>query len=183
MTKNLKISFILYLVYFAVIVTFGTLMNFFNGVGIGFISLIGILTTLTIMIFTDKYIMNRTKELFIAICSFAVLELIVFFILEYGVGNYKTWEVFIGIQHVLSFISLLCFADTVFRFICELRDIKISFIEIMLGNKPRDTKQKKAKELANGCLEDKPRNAHTIHEDVDNSEEDPSEEIIIEDEE
>ena len=53
----------------------------------------------------------------------------------------------------------------------------------MLGNKPRDTKQKKAKELANGCLEDKPRNAHTIHEDVDNSEEDPSEEIIIEDEE
>ncbi|MBR2969982.1 MAG: hypothetical protein IKC49_02895 [Clostridia bacterium] len=181
MTKNLKLSFILYLSYFAVVIAFSTIANFFNGVGIGFIGLVGILTTMLIMVFTDKYIMNRTKELFITICAFTALEFLVYFILEFNIGNLKTWKVFSVFQHIFSFFAIIFFAYTVFRFICEMKNIKIGFIEILLGN-GKANKIKKAKELSNGCLEDKPKNTQPIHQDVDNSSEE-STEILVEDEE
>ncbi len=181
MTKNLKVSYILYLVYFAIIIAFSTIAHFFNGVGIGFIGLVGILTTMLIMIFTDKNIMTRTRELFITICAFTALEFIVYFILEFNIGNMKTIEVFSGFQYAYSFIAILFFAYTVFRYICEMKNIKFGFIEMLLGN-GKPNKQKKAKELSNGCLEDKPRNTNIIHEDVDNSSVDNTE-IVVEDEE
>lgn len=177
MTKNLKLSYILYLTFFAIIIAFNTISNFFSGVGISFIGLVGILTTLIILVSTDKTIWQRTREIFLTVCVMATLEFIIFFVLEYGIGDVKTWQVFAVIQNVFSFISLLFFAYVVFRFIMEMKDIRVRFVEIILGNASRKPKVRKAKELTNGCLEDKPKNTHTIHEDTD------PQDIIVEDEE
>ena len=168
MTKNLKLSFILYLSFFAVIIAFNALLAFFGGVGIAFIGLIGIITTILILIFVDKYIFDRTKDLFIAICIFAIFEFLVYFVLDFRIGNINVWNGFLGLQNVLSFLALLCFAYTVFRLITEIKDIRIGFVEFILGNSSRSVKTKKAKELANGCLEDKPNN-HKTEEEDDNS--------------
>jgi hypothetical protein len=44
-----------------------------------------------------------------------------------------------------------------FRFITESKNVKIGFVETILGNK-QSKKEKKSKELSNGSLEEKPNN-------------------------
>ena len=53
-------------------------------------------------------------------------------------------------------LAILFFAYTTFRFICEIKEVRIGFIEFILGNKPNSKKVKKSKEIFNGSLEDKP---------------------------
>ena len=83
---------------------------------------------------------------------------------------------FVVYQNILSTLGMLFFAYIAFRFICEVKNKRIKFIEIMLGNEKRSVKVKKTKELSNGCLEEKPnKQNHNIEQTEDN--------IIIESEE
>ena len=179
MSKNLKLTYILFFAFSAVILAWRTLLNFFNGVAINFVGIIGLLFVVLFLIFQDKNLFKRIKDLFFIACGFCVLELIVYFVFEFGCDNINVIKGFLIYQNVITAIGLLFFAYIAFRFICEYNNKKIKFIEIMLGNeKSASKKGKKAKELTNGSLEDKPNNK--IVEEPQTSEENV---VIIETEE
>lgn len=74
MSKNLKISYILSMIFAGIIMAWGTISNYFSGVGVCFILLVGILTTLLIFLLTDSFVKSRIKDLFIVTCVFVLLE-------------------------------------------------------------------------------------------------------------
>ena len=156
MSKNLRISFILSLIFAGILIAWGTISNFFSGVGISFISIVGILIVLLIFILTDDFVKSRIKDIFIFACIFTFLELFVFLLVEFGLLNYEGIEGMQRYQMVISILSLVYLIYIVFRFLTDLKDIKIGFVEKMLGNQERTKKIKTAKELSNGSLEDKP---------------------------
>lgn len=160
MTKNLKLTFILYAVFFAIIMAWNTLSQFFFGAGLNFVALLVILAVILIMYLTDKFVASRTRDLFYSIIAFAVLEFLVYFVFEFGIGSYKTWEGFANFQNILTFFAILFFAYLVFKVICEIKGLRFGIIEFILGNSKKSPKQKKAKELSNGSLEDKPNHAN-----------------------
>lgn len=181
MTKNLKLTFILFFIFSAILIAFKTLTNFFSGVAINFIGLVGLLFVVLLLIMSDKTLWSRIKDLFIIAGVFCVLELLVYFVFEYDLGTYKTLKGFSGFQNVLSIFGLLFFAYIAFRFVCEMKNKKFRFIEIVLGNEKISAKAKKQKELDNGSLEDKPNRKN--NDEIKN--ESPIEEdtIIIEESE
>lgn len=179
MNKNLKLSYILYFVFYAIIIAWGTLSSFFHGTAINFVAILSIVLVSLILISSDSHLIKRTKDLFITSCVFCILELLVYLVLEFSilVGLY-----ILVYQHILSFLGLIFFAYTTFRLILELKNIKIKFIEIMLGNEKLSKKAKKSKEVSNGSLEEKPNKKENseqhFYKDIDDGEI-----IISEDEE
>lgn len=177
MSKNLKISYILFFAFSAILIAWQTLTAFFNGTAINLVALLGLTFVLFLIIFTDKEVFKRVKELFFIACGFCVLEFIVYFAFEFGWNSFNALKGFIVYQNIISFIGIMYFAYICFRFVCDFKNIKIKFIEIMLGNEKRSIKAKKVKEtreISNGCLEEKPN-----RKPQENSEEN----IIIETEE
>lgn len=156
MTKNIKLSFILIAVYSAIIIAWRTLNSFFTGLGLNIVALFTIITILLTISLTDKHTFSRIKDMFIITIVFAVLELIVYFGIEFVIDDFSHVGGFLVYQNILSVFGLLFFAYIAFRFITEVKNIKISFIEFILGNHSSHKKPKKAIELTNGTLEDKP---------------------------
>jgi len=156
MNKNLKLSFILFVIASVVIVAWRTLYNFFGGVGLNFVALLLIIAIIISFILSDKFVFHRTKELFITLCSLTTLELIVYFAFEFKAFNTIPHCGFFIYQNIISILGILFLCYTMFRFITEFKEIKISFVEFILGNKKITKQQKKAKELTNGTLEEKP---------------------------
>ena len=168
MNKNLKLSFILFIVASTIVVAWRTLSKFFGGVGLNFVALLIIVAILISLIISDKYVFNRTKELFIATCALSSLELIVYFAFEFSVTE-SSCVGFLIYQNVLSIWGLLLLVYTMFRFITEYKEIKIGFVEFILGNSKVAKQQKKAKELTNGTLEDKPNRNKELEENNSNN--------------
>jgi len=167
MNKNLKLSFILFIIASAIVVAWRTLSKFFGGVGLNFVALLLIVAILIGLIVSDKYVFKRTKELFIACCSLTALELIVYFAVEFS--RYQAMCVGLLIyQNILSILGIILLVYTMFRFITEYKEIKIGFIEFILGNGKVVKQQKKAKELTNGTLEDKPNRNRDFEENSNN---------------
>lgn len=160
MSKNLKYSFILFAVFFGIVIAWNTLASFFNGVGLNFVALLVVLSLIVMLFITDSFVAKRTRELLIACCVFAALEFLIYFIFEFGIGSFKTFAVFTVFQNIFSFLGILMAGYLAFRLICEIKGVKFSFVEMLLGNEKRVPKQKKAKELSNGSLEDKPNHTH-----------------------
>ena len=157
MNKNLKISYILLFIFSGILLAWPTLSNFFGGVGINFVAILGITFAISALCFLDKDAFKRIKDLLFVACGFCLLELIIYFACEYGYG--EILEGFIIYQNIISFLGILFLAYICFRFITEIKNIRISFIEVMLGNEKRVRKEKKkSKEISNGSLEEKPIN-------------------------
>lgn len=156
MTKNLRYSFILFSILSLVVVAWGTLTSFFNGVGVNFAVLLVVIALLILLMFTDEYTKNRTKDMLWISIAFVVLEFLIYFIFEFNIGNYKVWKVFYVFQNIYSILGLIFFAYIVFRLICEVKDVKFGIIEAMLGNNKVAQKIKKDKEVSKGSLEEKP---------------------------
>lgn len=158
MSKNLKTAFILFFVFSAILMAWNTLSNYFWGVGINFVAILGVMLAILILILTDKEIFKRINDLFVISCVFVFFELIMFFTIELNWSSVNAIKGLNAFQSVISFLGLLLFVYISFRFICEIKGKNFKFIEIILGNAKFTTKEKKAKELSNGCLEDKPNN-------------------------
>lgn len=156
MNKNLKLSYVLLFVFSGILLAFKTLSAFFVGVGVNFVAMLGIVFATLLICLKDKEIMKRIRDLFIVACVFCVMEMIIYFACEFGHG--ETFNGFNIYQNVISFLAILFLGYMCFRFSTEVTGKKIKFIEIMLGNEKRQPKAKKAKELTNGSLEDKPNN-------------------------
>ena len=156
MTKNLKLSFVLYMVFYSVIIAWATLFNFFHGVGVNFVALIITLGVILSIKLTDEHTSNRTKEMFWASVAFAGLEFLLYFFIEFGIARGRFFLVLDVFQHIFTSFALLVLAYIIFRYITEIKNVKIGFVEIILGNEKPIKKVKTNKELSNGSLEDKP---------------------------
>ena len=167
MSKNLKLSFILYLVFASIVVAFSTLSKFFGGVGVNFVALCAVLVALIVLMCLDADQFKMLKDLFFIACAFLFVEFIEFFALEFKIGGADVAEVFWGIQYVVSLIGLIYFAYIAFRFVSVVKGKKFRFVEAMLTGTKQPKKEKTAKELANGALEDKPNN---LNRDVEEEE-------------
>ena len=64
MTKNLKLSFILFFIFSAILIAWNTLASFFCGVAINYVGIVGILFVNLLLVMTDKTLFNRIKDLF-----------------------------------------------------------------------------------------------------------------------
>ena len=161
MNKNLKLSFILFVLSAVVMVAWRTLQKFFNGVGLNFVALIIAIALLIGLLLSNKYIYNRVKDLFFTLCILTTLESIVYFTFEFAIEPVNTG--FLVYQNVLSTLGIIFLCYAMFRFITESKEVKIGFIEFILGNGKPAKQPKKAKELTNGTLEEKP---NSVKEDV-----------------
>lgn len=182
MSRNLKLSYILFFAFSAILIAWKTLSNFFGGVAINFIALLGLVFVVVLTCLKDKDLWKRIKDLIFIAGAFCILELVIYFACEFGYGERLTG--FSVYQNIISFLGILFLTYLVFRFTTEHLGKKIRFIEIMLGNEKRVVKEKKAKELTNGSLEDKPNNKtseNSTEEKTETAQEET--EIIIETEE
>ena len=182
MSRNLKLSYILFFAFSAIILAWKTLSNFFGGVAINFITLLGLVFVVILTCLTDKDLIKRIKDLLIISVAFCALELVMYFACEFGYGERLFG--FSVYQNIISFLGILFLSYLAFRFTTDHLGKKIRFVEILLGNEKRVVKEKKAKELTNGSLEDKPNNKATDNSTPEDLEETEKEtEIIIETEE
>lgn len=157
MTKNLKRSFILLFISAAIVIAWRNLTSILGGVGVVFVGLLTSIMLLLAIVLTDKTTYNRIKDLFFISCGFGVLELVIYFALQFPITpNYKVIEGFLVVQNVFSALAILFFIYSTFRFVLEVKGTRLNLIEQMLGNKQSTPKVKKSKEIFNGSLEDKP---------------------------
>ncbi len=160
MSKKLRITFISFSAFFAVIVAYITLGNYFSGVGLNLVALIALLAVCVAAYVGDTEVRSRTRDLLPVASVLLIGELIAFFFMEFGWGNASVKEGFWQYQIFLSVVAIFALVYTLARFILDANNIKVQFIEIILGNvqieKPKKIKTKTNKELSNGSLEDKP---------------------------
>lgn len=155
MYKNLKWSYIVCFILSVVVIAWRTLANFFGGVGINFIALLVVVAVLLTIFIFDKETRSRMRDLFIICCAFAVLESVVYFPYEFGACfNPNVAVVFFNFQNVYSFLGILFLAYLAFRFILETQNIRLTFIEVLLGN--RKFGKGKIKPRSNNGLSEKP---------------------------
>ena len=160
MDRNLKLCLISFMVSAGIMVGWSSLAAFFRGPGVNFVGLLAMLVIVCYLFAADSYVRTRIGDLFTVLVVFVVLELISFFLTEFGwlpndaLFGARTY------QTIISIVALLYFAYTAFRFIYEACNLRFGFIETILGNGGnRKVKQAKTrKEFANGSLEDKPNN-------------------------
>ena len=157
MSKNLKTTYILFFVFAGIILAWNTLTNFFSGVAINYIAICGLAFAILLIMLKDTSVWKRVKDLFIAACVFCVLELIIYFALEFGWCSIGAVKGFLIYQSVITILGIIYTIYLSIRFAFEVVGKKIGFIEAMLGNR-QTPKVKKAKEISNGCLEEKPNN-------------------------
>ncbi len=157
MSKNLKLSFIFNFAIACVLVAFKSVSAFF-GLGIAFVAVLVLFSAVLILICTDKLVKTRSLDLFIISAVFTALEFLVFFVLEINSQSITSGAVkgFNGFQSVISAFAVIYFVYVVFRVITELRGNKFTFIEKLLTKSPKQREPKKAKELTNGSLMEKP---------------------------
>ena len=83
----------------------------------------------------DKHTFARFKDIFFVCCVFALLETVVYFPYEFGAcTNSEVATVFFNFQNVYAFLGILFLAYIAFRFITESKNVRIIFVEYLLGN-------------------------------------------------
>ena len=179
MSKNLKLSYVLTFVLCAISLAWTTLMSFFNGVGVNFVAMFAIVAALLVIILVDEKTRKRIMDLFIVSGVFLALESVMYFALELGTPTLELVQGMHIYQNIISVLAFLFLGYAIFRLVCEIKDKKIAFIEVMLGNQKMQKKERQAKELDNGSLDDKPKKAEL--ETLDDDEEEQVVEIKTED--
>ena len=159
MSKNLKLSFILNFALACVVIAFKSFSTFF-GLGLAFVAVLVLFTGVLILLCLDKLCKTRTLDLFIISAVFTALELIIFFVLEINASNVTSSAIkgFGGFQSGVSVLAVFYFVYVVFRIVTELKGNRVTFVEKMLNKTPKPKEPKKAKELTNGSLMEKPKN-------------------------
>ena len=161
MSKQTRLVFILMTIFTSVILAWMTLATFFGGVGINFVALLLITIAVLIVQSVSAEAKSRTRDFLWLAIGFTALESLVYLIFEYQViGAYRVFFIF---QIVYSVLGLFLFAYLVFRLICEIKGVRFSFIERMLGNSTGE-KIKKVKPASQEGLGEKP-NTHVESED------------------
>lgn len=161
MSKQTRLVFILMAIFTSIILAWNTLATFFGGVGINFVALLLLTIAVLIVHSLNKEAKSRTRDFLWLAIGFTALEFLVYLIFEYQIiGAFRVFFIF---QIVYSVLALFLFAYLVFRLICEIKGIRFSFIERMLGNSTGE-KIKKIKPANREGLDEKPK-TQTVSED------------------
>lgn len=171
MVKEVKLSFALNLALACVVLAWKSVANFF-GTGLAFVAVAVLCALLLIVFCTNINAKNRTADLFILACVFTAVQFLMFFVLEINAANISSGAVE-GFGHFQNFVSVLAifyFIYVVFRWVTEINGTKVVFVERMLGVPKREKKVKKAKELSNGSLMEKPNKQELKQGGVEQSE-------------
>ena len=155
MDKKFKLVGLLSLVLAGLAIAWNTLARFFSGAGVNFVAVLAIFATIFMLVIEDKDLYYRTRDLFYVDLGIASFELLVFAMVEYFGRFGKVFSVFTIIQKVFSVFAILYFAYVVLKLLFVAQDrLGGVFYCLFHSNKPK--KPKKAKELSNGSLSDKP---------------------------
>ena len=162
MIRNLKLTYILLAVFTSITMAFKTLTNFFGGVGLNFVAMLAIAFVIMLLALKDSHVAKNCWDMYILSGILLILEFVMYFACEYGNGLFiKGFWIY---QNVIAFLGFLVLAYICFRFTLEFLNKKLRFIEIMLGNEKRVKKEKKAKEITNGSLLEKPNHKEEAKE-------------------
>lgn len=156
MSRNLKLSYVLTFVLLAITLAWNTLLAFFNGVGVNFIAVLAIVIALLVILLVDDATRKRMLDLFIICALLAVMECVVYFGLEFGNPTIDTYSGMRIYQNVISGFGFVFLAWVIFRLICEIKNIRLGFVEVILGNQKCQKKNRQPKDLSNGSLSEKP---------------------------
>lgn len=157
MSKNIKLSFIYSFALACVIIAFKSISSIV-GLGVAFVAVLVLFSCSLILVCIDKLSKTRTFDLFIISAIFTAVEFLIFFVVEIN-SNIVTADAIKGFgvfQNVVSVFALVYFFYIVFRIITELKGNRISFVEKLLNRNQKPKEPKKAKELTNGSLMEKP---------------------------
>ncbi len=180
MSKNLKLNFILSIVFVSIILAWNTLMRFFVGVGVNFVALFLIVSVLAFIVVGDKYVRTRWMDVFCLLTLLFVMEIPVYFGIEFSKVIAQGWFTY---QNVISIITFFVTMYMLFRLFLEIKNIRFKFIEVILGNEKISRGPKRAKELSNGALEDKPGTINQASVEIASEEEKEAENIVVENQE
>ena len=158
MDKNLKLSYICLTVLTSAMVAWLTLTNYFGGAGVTFVAIAISFIVLSVLYICEVSVRARIKYSYFIALFLVAVETILFFALEFGVDNEVAFKILIAIQKVVIILAVMFLVYVVIRFVCDAKGYKIGFIEQTLGGGKPAKKEKRAKELTNGTLEDKPNN-------------------------
>ncbi len=166
MSKNLRLFYVLTFVLVGVVMAWKSLAANLFGVGVNFVVMLVLLSVMLMLLCSVAEVKSRSVDMFVISCVFTGLEFIEFLVLEIfninlTTGTIKGFNIY---QSVLSFLAVIYFAYVVFRFICEVKGKQVAFVETLLGHNKREKKEKKAKELTNGSLMEKPNKHKELEE-------------------
>lgn len=160
MEKKFRLICILSLVLAGIAIAWNTLINYFAGVGINFVAVLAIFSII-FMITIDNYTVRKeTKDLFIVNLVIVGIETLVFAMEEYFGRFGNIMYIFYVIQCFLSVFAILYFAYIILKMLFASQGRLGGVFHCLFGSKTK--KPKKAKELTNGSLEDKPQNSETV---------------------
>ena len=155
MDKNFRLVCILSMILSGIVIAWNTLINFFFGVGINFVAVISIFAIIYVLVIESKPLFEETKGIFIVDLVIVCIEVVVFIMEEYFGRFGKIFYIFTVVQKILSAFAILYFVFVLLKMLFVAKE-KVGgvFHNLFKANKP--AKERKAKELSNGSLEEKP---------------------------
>jgi len=176
---------------FAIGIAMSNIISFFHGVGFAFIgaSLLLFLAISNILKSENK---NRFGDIFILLVLEFIMFIILFFAFDFNLSGLSS-KFPLVMRNICSIFSMFAIAYILFRYICEIKGVKVKFVEYMLGNHTPNDKEKKVKqsreevkknkELENGTLEPKPSSVfngpiNTSNDEDANNEAESADEIV-----
>ncbi len=166
--NNFNKAYLYIISIFAIGLAISNIMSFFNGVGFALLgSLILAVLAITNILRDDKN-KKRFTDILVLLAVEFILMFILFFAYDFAIYYIRSKFPFV-MRNICAVFSLICIAYIVFRYICEIKGKKFTFIEVVLGNyerKPHDQRSRRSKknkaevrknrELENGTFEPKP---------------------------
>lgn len=152
MQKNLKISFILLLVFSSMVVAFEQIVSLLHGFSLAYIAEVIISAVLLYFVVRDVPTSSRMKDMYGISFLFLVWETFLFF--SVSIFSWYPKALYI-LNKIVVVLALGFIVFILFRLYCELTHKRFSFIEVVLGNERRA--KKASKELSNGSLAEKPK--------------------------
>ena len=107
MANYLKRPFIMFLIFSCFVVGWQTISGnaIFSGVAMPFVGIIMLLGLLTYTVVVNKEVRHRVLDLYILACVFAVLEFVVYLVLEFGLTSIKMCFACLGLFTLLTSFS------------------------------------------------------------------------------
>lgn len=158
MEKKFRLVCILSLVLAGIAIAWNTLTNYFRGVGINYVAVLAVFSIVFIMAIENYTLRKQTKDLFIVNLVIVGIETIIFAMQEYFGRFGKVMYIFYVIQCLLSVFAILYFVYIILKMLFTSQG-RLGGVFHCLFHSNKEKKPKKAKELSNGSLEDKPQNS------------------------
>ena len=155
MDKKFRLVSVLSLVLCGLAIAWNTLAKFLGGVGLNYVAVLAIFGIVFVLVIEDKDLYYKTKDLFYVDLGVTSFETLIFIMQEYFGGLKKVFSIFAIVQKIFSIFAILYFAYIVLRILFKMQG-KLGNVFYCLFHREHNKQPKKAKELSNGSLSEKP---------------------------